>query len=323
MRITFDALADATESPDLLVAIVACGAGLVAILAGIPSHRLRWVLLAIGGLAVVWFAPRLLALTAPAFPTTFVTSPTDYSVQSIAVGADLYAQRCADCHGPRGRGDGPAAKDLQPPPPDLTRFQVHAQPDGNLYWWITHGIGAMPPFAADPGDISPWNLINFIHANADARRLMRPGDHAFAAPDFTLECSDGSSPSLAELRARVVHVLVAGPTAAARLQQLVSTATPGVQVVVIASDPASTESAKLCATRDPRVAKGFAVYRGVPVAQLDGTEFVIDASGWLRAMWYPGQQPDWSEPTVLRSELDRIAQHPISGSPAAGHVHGH
>jgi putative copper resistance protein D len=323
IRITFDALADATERPDLLVAIAACGAGLVAILAGIPSHRLRWVLLAIGGLAVVWFAPRLLALTAPAFPTTFVTSPTDYSVQSIAVGADLYAQRCAGCHGPSGRGDGPAAKDLQPPPPDLTAFKVHAQPDGNLYWWITRGIGAMPPFAADPGDISPWNLINFVHANADARRLLRPGDHAFAAPDFALECPDGSSPSLAELRGRVVHVLVAGPTAAARLQQLGSTATAGVQVVIIASDPASTESAKLCATRDPRVAKGLAVYRGVPVAQLDGTEFVIDASGWLRVMWYPGREPDWSEPTVLRSELDRIAQHPISGSPAAGHVHGH
>jgi putative copper export protein/mono/diheme cytochrome c family protein len=321
IRITLDAFADATERPDLLVAVTACGAGLVAILAGILSRRLRWVLLAIGGLAVVWFAPRLLEFTAPAFPTTFVTSPTDFTAQSIAVGADLYAQHCAGCHGPRGRGDGPAAKDLQPPPPDLTAFQVHAQPDGNLYWWITHGVGAMPPFAADPGDISPWNLINFIHANADARRLVRPGDYAFAAPDFTLQCPDGSSPSLAEVRGRVVHVVVADPATTARLQQLASPAIPGVQVVVIASEPGSAESARLCATSDPRVAKGLAVYRGVPVAQLDGTEFVIDAAGWLRAMWYPGRQPDWSEPAVLRDALERIAQHPIPGSPGAGHVH--
>ena len=324
IRITFDAFADATERPDLLVAVTACGAGLVAILAGILSRRLRWVLLAIGGLAVVWFAPRLLELTAPAFPTTFVTSPTDFTAQSIAVGADLYAQHCAGCHGPRGRGDGPAAKDLQPPPPDLTAFQVHAQPDGNLYWWITHGVGAMPPFAADPGDISPWNLINFIHANADARRLVRPGDHAFAAPDFTLQCPDGSSPSLAEAersrracrRRRPCH-----DRTPAAIGEPGDTGCP--DVVVIASEPGSAESARLCATSDPRVAKGLAVYRGVPVAQLDGTEFVIDAAGWLRAMWYPGRQPDWSEPAVLRDALERIAQHPIPGSPGAGHVHAH
>jgi hypothetical protein len=74
-------------------------------------------------------------------------------------------------------------------------------------------------------------------------------------------------------------------------------------------------------TIDPDLAKGFALYRGAPVAQLDGTEFVIDGSGWLRTMWYPRRQPDWSEPAVLRNELDRIVQHPIPGSPAAGHAH--
>ena len=33
----------------------------------------------------------------------------------------LYTRYCADCHGPIGRGDGPAAGGLQPPPTDLTR----------------------------------------------------------------------------------------------------------------------------------------------------------------------------------------------------------
>ena len=33
----------------------------------------------------------------------------------------LYIRYCADCHGPSGRGDGPAAGGLQPPPTDLTR----------------------------------------------------------------------------------------------------------------------------------------------------------------------------------------------------------
>jgi putative copper export protein/mono/diheme cytochrome c family protein len=323
IRITFEPFADATERFGLLAAIAASAAAVVAILVGVLSHRLRWFLLAIGGIALMWFAPRLIELTAPAFPTTFFTSPTGYTMQSIAVGAELYAERCADCHGPRGRGDGPLAKDLQPAPPDLTAFQVHAQPDGNLFWWITHGVGAMPPFVVDPNDISPWNLIDFIHANADARRLVRPGDHAFPTPDFTLQCPDGSSPSLSELRGRVVHIVVAGPSTAERLPQLGRMAVPGAQTAVVATDPGLAESVGVCATSDIDVAKALALYRGTPVAQLDGTEFVIDASGWLRSIWYPGRQPDWGDLAVLYAELERIAQQPIPGSPTAGHLHVH
>jgi putative copper export protein/mono/diheme cytochrome c family protein len=323
VRITFDAFSDRTEWLDVLIAVEACAVAILLIVVGVFSPRLRWPLFAIGGIALIWFGPRLAALTAPAFPTTFATSPTGYTAQSIAVGAELYAQHCAACHGPHGRGGGPDAKDLRPPPPDLTAFQVHAQPDGNLYWWITHGIGAMPPFASDPGDVSPWNLIDFIHANADARRLGRPGGHAFPAPDFTVECPDGSSPSLAELRGRALLVVVAGATARARLQQLANMFVPGVQTVVVATDPGLVDNVGLCATSDPDVAKALSLYRDVPVDQLNGTDFVIDASGWLRAMWFPGRHPDWLQPHVLRDELDRIVQHPIPGWPAEGHVHRH
>lgn len=35
-------------------------------------------------------------------------------------GAVLYAQHCLDCHGPKGRGRGPKAAELQPRPSDLT-----------------------------------------------------------------------------------------------------------------------------------------------------------------------------------------------------------
>ena len=37
-------------------------------------------------------------------------------------GRAVYVQNCAACHGPRGRGDGPAAKVLETPPADLTRI---------------------------------------------------------------------------------------------------------------------------------------------------------------------------------------------------------
>src|SRR3712207_653335 len=36
------------------------------------------------------------------------------------LGQRVYAQRCAICHGPTGRGDGPAAPSLIPRPRDFT-----------------------------------------------------------------------------------------------------------------------------------------------------------------------------------------------------------
>ena len=41
----------------------------------------------------------------------------------------LYAQRCTPCHGLTGRGNGPVARGLQPPPPDWSSraWQASAQ----------------------------------------------------------------------------------------------------------------------------------------------------------------------------------------------------
>ncbi|MBF9033284.1 c-type cytochrome [Rhodobacterales bacterium HKCCE2091] len=36
------------------------------------------------------------------------------------VGRNLFAEHCVACHGPAGRGDGPAAADVGRPVPDLT-----------------------------------------------------------------------------------------------------------------------------------------------------------------------------------------------------------
>ena len=66
----------------------------------------------------------------------------------IARGAEIFAVNCAICHGDRGRGDGPLAVALKPPPSDLTKRHVFHHPDERLLRWITEGIPgtAMPPF---------------------------------------------------------------------------------------------------------------------------------------------------------------------------------
>jgi mono/diheme cytochrome c family protein len=49
--------------------------------------------------------------------------------------ATLYGTKCAACHGPAGKGDGPAAKILKPPPAD---FQVSLKGKGDD--WIAKAI---------------------------------------------------------------------------------------------------------------------------------------------------------------------------------------
>lgn len=57
------------------------------------------------------------AAESPAAEETSDVSPRD---SGEASGQAVFAANCATCHGEGGRGDGPAATGLEPPPADLT-----------------------------------------------------------------------------------------------------------------------------------------------------------------------------------------------------------
>lgn len=63
----------------------------------------------------------------------------------VASGAEIYAQRCALCHGAEGKGDGPASAGLNPKPRNHTDGSyMNAQTDEQLLTVIREGKGAMP-----------------------------------------------------------------------------------------------------------------------------------------------------------------------------------
>lgn len=107
------------------------------------------------------FSLRVEAPEQDAFPP----NPVPAEAQSIVAGQALYEQHCLLCHGPAGKGDGPAARALNPPPADLS---VHAQlgvhSDGQLFEWIYHGIPGtpMPAFNEVLAEIDAWHLVNYI-----------------------------------------------------------------------------------------------------------------------------------------------------------------
>lgn len=83
-------------------------------------------------------------------------------------GAVLFARHCASCHGPEGRGDGPAAAALSAPPADLTRLdydvpELMKRIDGTRTI-RAHGTAEMPVWGAVFED----ELIGEPHARRTA-----------------------------------------------------------------------------------------------------------------------------------------------------------
>jgi hypothetical protein len=82
----------------------------------------------------------------------------------------IYAQRCLNCHGPLGRGDGVLAPALPAPTPDFRRT-VERRTNFQIRKIIMAGRGSMPAFspALAPSEIS--DMVQMV------RLLSREGRH--------------------------------------------------------------------------------------------------------------------------------------------------
>jgi copper transport protein len=102
----------------------------------------------------------------PATATREVTSanPIPADAASIARGQDVFTANCAQCHGPGGKGDGPAGAGLATPPADLTSSHARAHLDQDFFYWIVNGIrgSAMPAFGGQLTDNQIWDVINYL-----------------------------------------------------------------------------------------------------------------------------------------------------------------
>jgi putative copper export protein/mono/diheme cytochrome c family protein len=205
---------------ELLLAFAMIAAALLVAAAATVWQRLRWPGLAGAALLLLLAAPHLAPLLVEAYPTSYYTSPTGFSAQSIAAGAGLYPVYCASCHGAAGKGDGPDAKELAIPPADLTAPHLFDHSDGELFWWLSHGMEdangrlAMPGFEDFLTEDQRWALIDFIRARNAGDSATDHWNVSLPAPDFAALCTDGRIVDLAGLRGQVVR-LVAGAGAVA------------------------------------------------------------------------------------------------------------
>jgi mono/diheme cytochrome c family protein len=82
-----------------------------------------------------------------------------------SVAPRLYAERCSTCHGPAGRGDGPAGQSLSPRPRDFAdaRWQ-RATSDADIRNAIHGGGGArgLSPLMPAQPDLGPRELDELV-----------------------------------------------------------------------------------------------------------------------------------------------------------------
>lgn len=97
--------------------------------------------------------------------SAFASNPFPNSAASAARGKLLYDRHCVVCHGPSGRGDGPAARSMDasmddlsdlPPPPIF--------PDGVIVYRIAQGKGLMPAWGKTLTHDELWDVLNHLRA---------------------------------------------------------------------------------------------------------------------------------------------------------------
>ncbi|MBI4588843.1 MAG: CopD family protein [Candidatus Rokubacteria bacterium] len=286
-------------------------------------------------------------LVVEAYPTTYRRSPVPYHAASIADGRHLYTTHCATCHGPAGRGDGPAAGGLPRRSVDLTDPHLAHHTAGDLFWWVTHGIpgSGMPGFGGRLSEGERWDVVNFLRtlsAVARARALsevVEPARPWLAAPDFTYAVGPGAQRSLKDFRGRrvVLLVLFTLPDSRPRLSELARNydilQTMGAEVVAVPADrqeriisrlgPAPRILFPVVTEGGSEVAETYFLFRVPPASGTEApshVEFLIDRQGYLRARWTLDGK-GWTEMTALLAEIQQLNQEETTAPPPEEHVH--
>lgn len=93
------------------------------------------------------------------------SNPFPATAQSVQTGRQLYGQHCESCHGTEGKGDGPLASSLNPPPSDL-RSHTPLHGDLELFRFVQKGgqASAMPAFEYTLKPEQIWHILNYLRS---------------------------------------------------------------------------------------------------------------------------------------------------------------
>ena len=90
-------------------------------------------------------------------------NPFHATAPVLAKGKALYQIYCLVCHGAQGRGDGPIAAKI-PPPPSYLSQRLLDYPAGRLFHVMSRGAGKMPAYASLLAPDERWMIATYVRA---------------------------------------------------------------------------------------------------------------------------------------------------------------
>ena len=94
-------------------------------------------------------------------------NPLQPTAPALKSARQVYADKCAQCHGDSGKGDGRDASRYDPAPTDFTDAKrMSAATDGELFYKISEGKKPMPVFKNKLSEDQRWELVLLIRSFA-------------------------------------------------------------------------------------------------------------------------------------------------------------
>lgn len=140
-------------------------------------------------------------------PVSSLQSPNlPISPPDASLGLDLFAQRCANCHGALGQGDGELAPNLPNPPANFAdpEWRKTAVPT-DLFNTISNGRAqnGMPPFgsaSSNPlSEADRWHLVATIYSLGTTAAAISQGEELYTANCAACHGGAGNEVATADL----------------------------------------------------------------------------------------------------------------------------
>lgn len=94
-------------------------------------------------------------------------NPLQLSESNLNAARELYLNDCIQCHGDRGKGDGPEARSHSPLPADLSdASRMGVVTDGEIFYQISEGRRPMPSFKNRLTQDQRWQLVLLVRSFA-------------------------------------------------------------------------------------------------------------------------------------------------------------
>lgn len=93
-------------------------------------------------------------------------NPLQRTPANLSQAGKLFQTNCSMCHGPEGKGNGPLVKYFTdarvPPPVDFSQPRTKGRSEGQIWYIMTNGLGAMPSFKNLLTPEERWLITMFV-----------------------------------------------------------------------------------------------------------------------------------------------------------------